>query len=101
MIWPATIEASTSETSIGVSNAPELDALPPSTICWNSGRNMIDPNMPTPDRNSTIMLAEKLRSLKNVRLRIGSCARRSMTTNATSATTASASSDTMSGDSHP
>ncbi len=58
--------------SIGISRLPELEALRPWTICMNVGRNMIEPNMPTPERNSTVMLAEKLRSAKSVTSRIGS-----------------------------
>ncbi len=62
MSCPVTIDANTMPSMSGMSKAPELDAVRPCTICMNSGRNMIEPNMPTPDRNSTVMLAENPRS---------------------------------------
>ena len=77
---------------IGSSSRPELVADAPWTTCWYSGRKLIAPNIVKPSRKPTTAVSEKLRLRNNWRDRIGSGARRSTTTNATSVTSASATS---------
>lgn len=72
---PAISETTIIDSSIGRSSSPELVAEAPCTICWNSGRKVIDPNITKPTRKPTSEISEKLRLRKMCSGSTGSAAR--------------------------
>lgn len=73
---------------IGSISRPELVAVEPCTICWNSGRKLIAPNMAKPSRKPMIEISVKLRLANSCSGMIGSTTFRSTATNSASVTAA-------------
>ena len=74
--WPATIDVTVTPSIIGVSIRPLTVGDSPCTVCWNSGRNVIAPNMARPVRNVITIAREKFRLRKTCSGSIGSAALR-------------------------
>ena len=72
---PATIEVTVTPSIIGVSARPLTVGDSPCTVCWNSGRNVIAPNMARPVRKVIAIDREKFRLRKTCSGSIGSAAR--------------------------
>ena len=56
---PASIEVTVTPTIIGVSISPLTVGDSPWTVCWNSGRKVIAPNMARPVKKVITMASEK------------------------------------------
>ena len=65
VIRPPTIETTIIASSIGRSRNPELVAEAPWTVCWNSGRKVIEPNIVKPTRKEIPEISEKLRAAED------------------------------------
>ena len=88
-------EVSSSPAISGNRRSPDTVGLTPLTICRNSGRKVMAPNMAKPTTNPTALAAENTRLANRCSGITGSAARRSARTKATMSTTPATPSPTI------